>query len=134
MAQIHALTPEGRLPSGAVEHVREIVTGTIWEVDIPLTADWRTDLQSVVKAYRSGNVVTVAAWRLSAIEGATGSVLAYTLPPGYRPIGLTQQYIKDQRGADVVMNYTGRVVITNPDSRVSHHSFTFVTGDAPPTT
>ena len=133
MAQIHALTPEGRLPTAAVAHVREIVTGTTWEVDIPLTGDWRTDLQTEVKAHRSGNVVTVAAWRLAVNSGVTGAVIAYTLPPGYRPIGLTQQYIKDQRGADVVMNYTGQVTITNPSGSVSHHSFTFVTGDAPPT-
>jgi len=132
MAQIHALTPEGRLPTAAVEHVREIVTGTIWEVDIPLTADWRTDLQSEVKAHRSGNVVTVAAWRLSAIEGATGSVLAYTLPPGWRPVGLVQEYSRDSRGKDVTLNYNGKVTILNPGGSVAHHSFTFVTGDAPP--
>lgn len=134
MEQIHALTPEGRLPSQAEAHVREIITRAPWQATIPLTASWRTDVQTEVKAYRSGNVVTVAAWRLAVNTGVTGSVIAYTLPPGYRPIGLTQQYIKDQRGADVVMNYTGQVTITNPSGSVTHHSFTFITGDAPPTT
>lgn len=134
MAQIHALTPEGRLPSAAQEHVREVITGAPWQAAIPLAADWRTDVQTVVKAYRSGNVVTVAAWRLAVNSGVTGSVIAYTLPPGYRPIGLTQQYIKDHRGADVVVNYTGQVSITNPSVSVSHHSFTFITGDTPPAT
>ena len=134
MAQIHALTPEGRLPTAAVAHVREIVTGTVWEVDIPLTDDWRTDMQSDVTAYRSGNVVTVAAWRLVANSGVTGAVLAYTIPPGYRPIGFTRQYIKDQRGRDVFLDHSGRVTITDPADSVTAHSFTFITGDTPPTT
>ena len=31
MAQIHALTPEGRLPSGAVTHVGELIDGALPE-------------------------------------------------------------------------------------------------------
>ena len=134
MAQIHALTPEGRLPSQAVAHVQEIVTRAPWQATIPLAPSWRTDMQSEVKAYRSGNVVTVAAWRLSAIEGATGSVLAYTLPPGWRPVGFVQEYSRDSRGKDVTLNYNGQVTILNPGGSVAHHSFTFITGDAPATT
>lgn len=105
-----------------------------YSVDVPLTDQWRTDVSSEVTAYRSGNVVTVSSWRLAVNAGVTGPVIAYTLPAGYRPIGLTQQYIKDGRGADTVMNYTGQVTITNPSSSVTHHSFTFITGDAQPST
>ena len=38
MAQIHALTPEGRLPSQAVEHVREMVPHPIQ--DVATATDW----------------------------------------------------------------------------------------------
>lgn len=105
----------------------------VWQTDIPLTTDWRTDVQTEVKAYRNGNVVTVAAWRLATKVAMTGDVTAYTLPPGYRPAGLTQQYIRDGRDAKVALLYTGQVVVTNPATSVAHHSFTFVTLDPPPT-
>ena len=133
MAQIHALTPEGRLPSQAQEHVRELVTGTTWEVDIPLTADWRTDVSSEVTAYRTGNVVTVSAWRLAVNSGVTGEVIAYSLPTGYQMPPLTNIYgIEDSRGGTV--NVIGSSVrILNPSTSVSHHSFTFVTLDPSPT-
>lgn len=102
-------------------------------VALPLTSDWRTDVDSSVVAYRSGDVVTVAAWRLAAVEGATGAVLAYQLPIGYRPAGLTQSYVRDSRGKDVALGYNGGVTVTNPATIVAHHSFTFVTLDPMPT-
>lgn len=106
--------------------------GTI-EVPIPLTEDWRTDVGSSVIAYRSGNVVTVAAWRLAVVEGVTGAVLAYELPPGLRPAGLMQDYKRDSRGKDVTLTYDGKVTIQDPAAPVAHHSFTFVTLDPMPT-
>ena len=102
------------------------------QVTIPLTEQWRTDVDSSVVAYRSGNVVTVAAWRLAAVEGASGAVPAYSLPLGFRPAGLTQGYAKDSRGKDVALWYTGNATITNPATIVAHHSFTFVTLDPMP--
>lgn len=104
----------------------------VYTADIPLTGDWRSDIGSEVTAYRSGNVVTVASWRLGVIEGTTGEVAAYTLPPGYRPAGLTQQYTRDSRGADVALTYDGTATLTDPSGLVAHHSFTFVTLDPPP--
>ena len=132
MAQIHALTPEGRLPTAAVQHVREIVTDTTWEVAIPLTADWHPGVSSQVTAYRTGNVVTVAAWRLSVNSGVTGDVIAYSLPPGYRMPPVTNLYgMEDSRGAALsVVSNTVRIVA--PSTSVSHHSFTFITLDPPP--
>lgn len=106
--------------------------GTI-EVPIPLTADWRTDVQTDVKAYRSGDVVTVVAWRLAVNAGVTGSVDAYTLPPGFRPPPLFTDRTTDSRGAAVALGVSGTVQVTNPATAVSHHSFTFVTRDAMPT-
>lgn len=38
MAQIHALTPEGRLPSAAIEHVEEIVPHPVQDIDT--ATDW----------------------------------------------------------------------------------------------
>lgn len=99
---------------------------------IPLTEQWRSDVDSSVIAYRSGDVVTVAAWRLAAIEGATGSVSAYSLPMGFRPAGLAQGYSRDSRGKDVALGYTGNATITNPATIVANHSFTFVTLDPMP--
>ena len=132
MAQIHALTPEGRLPSQAQEHVREIVTDTTWEVDIPLTADWATDVGGEVRAYRTGNSVTVSAWRLGAVAGVTGAVAAYSLPPGYRPPPRYAAVTNDSRGNRVYLD-VNTVTVTNPSGPVAHHSFTFVTLDPPPT-
>src|SRR5699024_3417696 len=48
MAQIHALTPEGRLPSAAVEHVREIA--------VPATSGVR-DLTSEVEGHTGGRLL-----------------------------------------------------------------------------
>lgn len=117
--------------------------GTV-EVSIPLTEDWRTDVDSSVIAYRSGNVVTVAAWRLAVKAGVVPrnedpsspisvTVPAFTLPPGYKPAGLTQEYTRDSRGRNVALNYNGAVLVTDPAASVSHHSFTFVTLDPMPT-
>lgn len=99
---------------------------------VPLTDQWRTDVDSSVIAYRSGNVVTVAAWRLAASSQVAESVLAYTLPLGYRPAGLMQEYARDSRGKDVALGYNGVVTITAPATIVAHHSFTFVTLDPMP--
>lgn len=102
-------------------------------VAVPLTEDWRTDVDSSVIAYRSGDVVTVAAWRLAAIDGTSGEVTAYALPLGFRPAGLTQTYTTDSRGQKVALSYTGNVRVTAPTTMVAHHSFTFVTLDPMPT-
>lgn len=99
---------------------------------VPLNENWRTDVDSSVIAYRAGDVVTVAAWRLAAIAGLTGSVLAYSLPLGYRPAGLVQDYTRDSRDIKVALSYNGDVTITNPATIVAHHSFTFVTLDPMP--
>lgn len=135
MAQIHALTPEGRLPTAAVEHVQELVGASsgVTSIDIPTTADWQTGVQTEVKAYRSGNVVTVSAWRLAVNSGVTGDVIAYSLPTGYRTPPLTNIYgLKDSRGATVNAS-SDTVRVLNPSGSVAHHSFTFVTLDPPPT-
>lgn len=125
----------GELVEGTVPWDRitgKPATEPVWQADIPTAAGWRTDVQTEVKAYRSGNVVTVAAWRLASDASDAGEVLAYTLPLGYRPAGLTQQYVHDSRGAEVSLLYTGEVHITNPPAAVAHHSFTFVTLDPLP--
>lgn len=82
---------------------------------IPLTDQWHTTVGSSVVAYRSGDVVP-----------------AYTLPLGYRPAGLMQDYGKDSRGRDVTLNYNDQVAVLSPSASVSHHSFTFVTLDPMP--
>lgn len=108
-------------------------TRTTAQTAVLLTEQWRTDVSTDVTAYRTGNVVTVAAWRLAVVGGVTGSVTAYTLPSGYRPAGLTQQYTRDSRGFEVSLSYNGEARITNPPTIVAHHSFTFVTLDPMPT-
>lgn len=105
---------------------------------IPLTEQWRTDVQSEVTAYRSGDVVTVTAWRLGVKDGVvpigstTTQVAAYSLPPGFRPVPLLVDRTTDSRGAGVYLG-TSTVTITSPSGAVSHHSFTFVTVDPMPT-
>ena len=119
----------GRARSGAGGRFEQGVTS----IDIPTTADWQTGVQTEVKAYRSGNVVTVSAWRLAVNSGVTGDVIAYSLPTGYRTPPLTNIYgLKDSRGATVNAS-SDTVRVLNPSGSVAHHSFTFVTLDPPPT-
>lgn len=99
---------------------------------IPLTDQWRSDVDSSVIAYRSGNVVTVVAWRLSVLSGTTGEVAAYSLPLGYRPPSLFTAYTSDSRGAAVRVGTSNTVAVTNPSASVSNHSITFVTTDPMP--
>lgn len=104
-----------------------------YSTTIPLTDSWNTTVDSEVTAYRSGNVVTVTAWRLAVNEGVTGEVEAYSLPAGYRPVPLFVDQTIDSRGAAVYLG-NSTVTITDPPEPVSHHSFTFITADPPPTT
>lgn len=104
---------------------------------IPLTDQWKTNVLSEVTAHRSGNVVTVTAWRLGVLDGVvpTGSttteVVAYSLPLGFRTVPLFVDITTDSRGAKVYLG-GNTVTITSPSGAVSHHSFTFVTLDPMP--
>ncbi|MGP4975854.1 hypothetical protein [Brachybacterium tyrofermentans] len=100
-------------------------------IGIPLTADWKTDVQTVVEAYRSGNVVTIMAWRLAVSSGVTGDVVAYTVPPGYRPAAFFVDQTLDSRDKTVKISASNQVIITDPSGSVSHHSFTYITLDPP---
>lgn len=94
-------------------------------------ADWQTTVQTDIKAYRSGSVVTIAAWRLAANTGVTGDTAAYTIPEGYRPPNLYVDDTEDTRGANVILSGNA-VRVTNPSTSVSHHSWTYVTTDPMP--
>lgn len=101
--------------------------------NIPLAEQWNSTVGSSVTAYRSGNVVSVVAWRLSVLSGTTGEVAAYSLPLGYRPPPLFTAYTSDSRGAAVRVGTSNTVTVTNPSVSVSNHSITFVTTDPMPT-
>ena len=98
-------------------------------VKITPTADWQADVQTDITAMRSGNVVTIAAWRLAVNTGVTGDVVAYVIPEGYRPPSLFVDDTEDSRGANVVLGADNTVTITDPSGSVSHHSFTYITND-----
>lgn len=108
-------------------------SGGVVQTTIPLTADWRTDIQTEVTAHRTGNVVTVIGWRLGAVEGVSGDVVAYSLPPGFRPPSTFRDETRDTNGLTVKLTSQYRVIVTNPTTSVAHHSFTFVTLDPMPT-
>ena len=88
--------------------------GGVVQTTVPLTEDWRTDVQSEVTAYRSGNVVTVVAWRLAAVAGVTGVTTAYTLPPGYRPPPTLRDETETVNGRPVILTSQYRVQVTDP--------------------
>ena len=78
MAQIHALTPEGRLPSQAVAHVQEIA--------LPYRSGRRSVTGLIAGAFTLERVGTTVV--LSCSNGrppATGTVAAINLPAGFRP-------------------------------------------------
>lgn len=83
MAQIHALTPEGRLPTAAVEHVQEIV--------VPRTTGWR-DVTAWVQNRVSGRILLrrdekVLVFVLDELVlSVSGSVTVNRLPSGLRPL------------------------------------------------
>ena len=135
MAQIHALTPEGRLPTAAVEHVQELVGASERRhqhrhPDHSGLADRRANRGQGVPVRERRHGERMAAGRNS---GVTGDVIAYSLPTGYRTPPLTNIYgLKDSRGATVNAS-SDTVRVLNPSGSVAHHSFTFVTLDPPPT-
>lgn len=99
------------------------------DVSIQAMADWRTDVNTSIQAHRSGDVVTVTAWRLAVIDGTTGTVAAYEIPEGFRPPGLYDSSVLDSRGNQARLTSSNIVNVTNPSSAVSHHTFTYVTTD-----
>ena len=103
------------------------------QTTIPLAEGWRDDLDGEVTAYRSGNVVSVAAWRLAATDAAQSERFAYELPLGYKPAPFLTDRTWDSRGAVIYMANGGVVTAINPSASVSHHSFTFITNDPMPT-
>ena len=82
MAQIHALTPEGRLPTTAVAHVREIA--------VPQSTGWR-NITSFAPGYvsgrllikRTGDTVTVIFDDL--VLSVSGNQGFTRLPSGFYP-------------------------------------------------
>ena len=81
MAQIHALTPEGRLPSGAVEHVKEIAGRSTGWRDITTLVPNRTAGRLLIKRTELEMVVVFDELALS----GSGSVGFDRLPAGLRP-------------------------------------------------
>lgn len=131
-------TPSGSLIESLQKRVAKLELGTpeVHQQAIPLTDDWRTDVSSEVIAYRTGNVVTVVAWRLGSAEGVvpdgdtTTEVVAYSLPTGFRTFPRFTSITEDSRGSRAYLS-GNTVAITAPSSSVSHHSFTFITPDDP---
>ena len=83
MAQIHALTPEGRLPTAAVAHVEEIA--------LP----YESGLQDISTAFATRTEGTITVRRRGPVVAFTGDVLKFSntgtftlpgaVPAGYRP-------------------------------------------------
>ena len=82
MAQIHALTPEGRLPSAAIEHVEEIA--------VPRTTGWR-NITSFAPDYVSGRLLikrtgeTVTVIFDDLVLSGSGNLSFTRLPSGFYP-------------------------------------------------
>ena len=83
MAQIHALTPDGRLPSAAIEHVQEIA--------VPRTTGWR-DITAWVQNRVSGRILirrdenTLVFVLDELVLSVSGSVSVNRFPTGLRPL------------------------------------------------
>lgn len=84
MAQIHALTPEGRLPTAAVAHVKEIAP-TPYESGLrDITSLVATRTAGNLYAQRYGRLVFLMAYGLVCSDQASGFI-PVTLPDGFRP-------------------------------------------------
>ena len=143
MAQIHALTPEGRLPSAAVTHVGELIATAA-----PYDGGWRditalfdaTVVSAVtgvrVRRYADRIEYTVNSIRLT---GTAGTILAWgSLPVGYRPTWSQYGGLQSTTGVgalDITVNTGGGLVATGGTSSATYRgNFTVYTTAAPPTT
>ena len=143
MAQIHALTPEGRLPSAAVAHVGELITAAA-----PYDGGWRditalfdaTVVSAVtgvrVRRYADRIEYTVNSLRLT---GTAGTILAWgSLPVGYRPTWAQYGGLHSTTGVgalDITVNTGGGLVATGGTSSATYRgNFTVYTAAAPPAT
>ena len=143
MAQIHALTPEGRLPTAAVTHVGELITAAA-----PYNGGWRditalfdaTVVSAVtgvrVRRYADRIEYTVNSIRLT---GTAGAFLPWgSLPVGYRPSWSQYGGLQSTTGVgalDITVNTGGGLVATGGTSSATYRgNFTVYTTAAPPTT
>lgn len=116
MAQIHALTPEGRLPSQAVAHVQEIVAPGVFR-DIASLFD--PNLVTIRgRAWARWSPTGQLDYTFSGFEmsGTSGVAMAWgTLPPGYRPpanqVGSLTPLNGSGNGLELTFNLGGGIAV-----------------------
>ena len=135
MAQIHALTPEGRLPSGAVAHVKEIALP--YESGLrDISALFPTRIEGRVTVRRRGPVVAFTGDALRFSNTGTFT-LAGAVPAGFRPDATLNDFAVQLSGTDgyrVVITAAGNFIIYGYGGGWVRFYFTFFTDSAIPTT
>ena len=132
MAQIHALTPEGRLPSAAVEHVQEIALPyESGRLDISTLFPTRTEGWITVR--RCGPVVAFAGDGLKFSDTGTFT-LAGAVPSGFRPDGTFSDFAVQASGAGyrVAISTGGNFTIFTYQGGWVRFYFTWFTDNATP--
>ena len=123
MAQIHALTPEGRLPTPAVAHVQEIAP-TPYESGLrDITSLVATRTAGNLYAQRYGRLVFLMAYGLVCSDQASGFI-PVTLPDGLRP----PRTLIDTAPLHITGNTTGQRTLISAAGPVTFYGVTAGTG------
>ncbi|WP_087483529.1 hypothetical protein [Brachybacterium massiliense] len=125
MAQIHALTPEGRLPTAAVAHVEEVIDAATPHVgpwrDITARLDSSRVIGGRVYIRRSEGFVEYSIAGLA--TDSNGVILTWgDLPLEYRPTAGTSFLVYGENGsdADLTPNYGGGMSLARSDQGVPY--------------
>ena len=135
MAQIHALTPEGRLPSQAVAHVQEIALPyESGRRDLSSLFPTRTEGKITVR--RSGNTVAFVGDVLKFSNEGTFT-LSGAVPSGFRPDALFVGFAVQLSGNDgyrIQITTAGNFSIYSYGGGFVRFYFTFLTNEPAPAT
>ena len=126
MAQIHALTPEGRLPSAAVAHVKEIAdTSTgVRRLDASVATDQGWNTGTRVYLLRQGRLVSVTVMDLGRATAGSGYSRILTIPSGYTPA--LDQYITTWRGVRARCLSNGTLEVFNGGTQLDYFTATYM--------
>lgn len=134
MAQIHALTPEGRLPTAAVAHVQEIALP--YESGLrDISAQFPTRTAGRITVRRRGPVVAFTGDALQFSDSGTFT-LAGAVPAGFRPDATFNDFAVQLSGSDgyrVTISTGGNFTIFNYQGGWVRFYFTFFTDSTIPT-
>lgn len=127
MAQIHALTTDGRLPTAAVAHVKEIQTdGTgVRRIDDRVATDQGWNAGTRVYLLRQGMLTSVTVMDLGRATAGTGYTTLLTLPSGGFAPAL-DQYFTTWRGVRARLLANGTMQLQAAGTPLDYFTITYL--------